>query len=192
MKMPTAPRLAALLLTFAALAGAAEAPSAEPGGSLQALGITLSTATGSDTGLAAFAGHPVVVTMFYSRCTFVCPAITLSLQRIEAALVPSDRERVRFVMVSLDDVNDSPAVLASFAEDHHLVSPRWTIAHASARDVRLLAAALGIRYRQLPDGSYSHSSVITVLDRNGVATARSSELSGTDPALLSALHAALE
>ncbi len=185
--------LIALFLAVAAPAGAEDAPMADarPGASVYALDVALDSATGAALHLSDFAGQPVVVTMFYSRCTYVCPALTLSLQRIEAALAPAERERVRFLMVSLDDVNDTPSVLATFAQSHHLEAPRWTVAHAGAADVRLLAAGLDIRYRRLPDGTFSHSSVITVLDADGVVRVRSSDLSGTDPTLLSLLRVAL-
>jgi protein SCO1/2 len=195
MRWPTALLLSIALMIGQQPAHAGEAPPAAdplPGRSLYRLDVTLDPVGGPSTRLGAFAGRPVVITMFYSSCTVVCPVLTMSMQRLEAALVPADRERVRFVMVSLDDAHDTPEVLAAFATTHHLDPGRWTVARAGARNVRLLAAGLGIRYRRLPDGSFSHSSVITVLDAQGVATARSDDLGGTDPALLAALRAALQ
>ena len=40
---------------------------------------------------------------------------------------------------------------------------RWTLAHADAAAVRRIAAALSIQYRQLPDGQFSHSTIISAL-----------------------------
>jgi protein SCO1/2 len=58
--------------------------------------------------------------------------------------------------------------------------------------VRAIAAALGIRYRQLPDKSFSHSSVITLLDRDGVPAARTQVLAAEDPGFVASLRAQLK
>jgi len=79
----------------------------------------------------------------------------------------------------------------AFAAEHHL-PPTFIVAHAAAGDVRTIAAALGIRYRQLPDLSFSHSSVITLLDRDGVPAARTQVLAAEDPAFVASLRATLK
>jgi protein SCO1/2 len=170
---------------------AAEAPAALPGGSLYQLGVGLDTAGGGRVALESLRGAPVVVTMFYSTCTSVCPMLTLQMQRIAAALDERQRARVRFLMVSIDAERDTPARLEEFVAEHHLARPPFVVAHATAGDVRAIAAALGIRYRQLPDLSFSHSSVITLLDRDGVPAARTQTLAGDDPDFLASLRALL-
>ena len=192
----------ALLLLAAGAAGAeepahvhvhpTEAPApALPGGSLYQLGVTVDAADGTRLALDALRGTAVVVTMFYSTCTSVCPMLTLQMQHIAAALDDGERARVRFLMVSLDAARDTPPRLVEFAAEHHLPQPPFIVAHAAAGDVRAIAAALGIRYRQLPDLSFSHSSVITLLDRDGVAAARTQVLAADDPGFVASLKAAL-
>jgi len=171
---------------------AVEPPSASlPGESLYQLPVDLGSATGEHVALASLAGHPVVVTMFYSSCTSVCPMLTLQMQHFESALDPAERFRVRFVMISLDAERDTPPKLAVFAAEHHLDASRWLIAHATPADVRAIAAALGVRYRQLPDKSFGHSALITLLDSRGVPVARTQLLAGDDPAFMAALRASL-
>ena len=46
--------------------------------------------------------------------------------------------------------------------------------------VRTLAAALGIRYRAQPDGTFNHTSALILLDRDGRIVARS-EVTGLQP-----------
>ncbi|MBS0376818.1 MAG: SCO family protein [Proteobacteria bacterium] len=169
---------------------AAPAPAPLPGGSLYQLGARLEASDGTRLELAALRGRPVVVTMFYSTCTSVCPMLTLAMQRALAALDPGEQAAVRFVMVSLDAERDDPARLAEFAQSHHLGAP-FLVAHAGAADVRAIAAALGIRYRQLPDGSFSHASVLTLLDRDGVPLARTQVLAAADEAFIAKLRATL-
>jgi protein SCO1/2 len=168
---------------------AAEPPAALPGGSLYQLGAALDTVGGERIALDSLRGAPVVVTMFYSTCTSVCPMLTQQMQRVAAALDAGQRARVRFLMVSFDAARDTPARLADFAAEHHLPRPPFVVAHAAAGDVRAIAAALGIRYRQLPDGSFSHSSLLTLLDRDGVPVARSTLLAGDDPEFVARVRA---
>jgi protein SCO1/2 len=94
---------------------AAEAVAPLPGGSLYQLAATVDVADGTRLALDALRGDAVVVTMFYSSCTTVCPMLTLAMQHIAAALDDSDRARVRFLMVSLDAERDTPARLVEFA-----------------------------------------------------------------------------
>ena len=172
--------------------GAAPAPAALPGGSLYQLGVGLDAAGAGRLALDSLRGGPVVVTMFYSSCTTVCPMLTLAMQRLAAGLDEHQRGRVRFLMVSLDAERDSPPRLEEFAASHHLPRPPFIVAHAAAADVRAIAAALGIRYRQLPDLSFSHSSVITLLDRDGVPQARTQVLAAEDPGFVASLKAQLQ
>ena len=173
--------LAALL----AAAGAAPAGSPRntpelPGTSLYRAPILLETSDGSHTRLDAFRGRPLLITMFYSQCSSVCPLLTVKLKRVDEEVPAGQRAGLRILMVSLDPARDSPAVLAAYAAEHHIDAPRWVLARAAASDVRLLAAMLGFRYRHLPDGGYDHSSSIVLLGADGVPSDRTSELLGAD------------
>lgn len=181
----------ALTIAFAPMANANPPAEQLPGASLYHLDVALEPALAAPLALSKLRGHPVVITMFYSSCAAACPIITFEMQRVEAALTPAERAQVRFVMVSVDDARDTPATLAAFVRERHLDPARWLVAHASAGNVRLLATALGIRYQRLPDGNFSHTSVITVLDRGGVPLHRSDDPSKADPALVQALYAAM-
>src|SRR3989338_5688031 len=59
-----------------------------------------------------------------------------------------------------------------------------------ADTVREIAAVLGIKYRRLADGLFNHSSVITLLDPDGVVLVRDEAIGGSHAALLRSLRAA--
>lgn len=189
--------LGALLLGgLAALPARAEDPHAHhhagpkaaamPGDSLYQLPVHLQSASGGHLMLEQYRGEPLVVTMFYGTCKSVCPLLTKSMTATAAGLPPAARDKVRFLMVTLDPERDTTAELARFAKDYGLQSPRFEVARTSPDGVRLLAAALGIKYRKLPDGNFSHSSVLTALDAEGVPSARTERLSGADPEFVAA------
>ncbi len=159
-----------------------------PGDSLYRLQIPLQTADGKHIALSSLRGQPLLVTMFYTHCTSICPLLTADLQKIDGQLTPDQRTGTRVLMVSFDALRDTPAALKGFEQLHHIDDPRWVVARASAGDVRLLAAALGIRYRELPDHSFNHSAVITLADRDGVVRARAVGLGGADAQFLDTLR----
>ena len=82
-----------------------------------------------------------------------------------------------------------PQALRKVADDRRIDTTRWTLAHADAAAVRRIAAALNIQYRQLPDGQFSHSTIISALDADGKILAQSAELGHADPELLRAINA---
>jgi hypothetical protein len=67
--------------------------------------------------------------------------------------------------VSLDPARDNTSQLRQLAERHGITDPRWHIVRTEANTVREMAALLGIRYRQLPNGDISHSPTIVLLDQ---------------------------
>lgn len=143
-----------------------------PGMSLYHLQAALTDQHGASLELAAFRGRPVLVTMFYSSCTSICPLLIGQLQRIEAALDPALRAQTRVLLISLDPGRDTSERLAELAKRHGVDQQRWSFTRTSETSVRELAALLGIRYRPMPDGEISHSPVISLLDRDGVLVTR--------------------
>lgn len=165
-------------------------PAVEPisGDSLYQLPVDLTAANGANLKLSSLRGKPLIVTMFYSRCTSVCPMLTHELQQLMGRLSTLERARVQILMVSFDSAGDSPATLSAFKSEHHIDGDNWLIAKASARDVRSLAAALGIQYRELPDHSFNHSAVLSITDRGGTVRARTSDLSDSDGTFIAAVR----
>ncbi|MSP71094.1 MAG: hypothetical protein EXR76_02680 [Myxococcales bacterium] len=76
------------------------------------------------------------------------------------------------VLVSLDGVRDDPSGLAEVIRRHALDPSRWHLTSTTDESVRELSAALGVRYRRMADGSFNHSALLTVLDREGVVKGR--------------------
>jgi protein SCO1/2 len=146
--------------------GAAEGPS------LYALHPALRDENGGRIDADVFRGHPVLVTMFYGSCPSACPLLVSNVARVDAQLPPRVRAQTRVLLVSFDPEHDTPAALRDVSARHRLDSARWRLAAAPEEDARDLAAALGIAYRKLPGGGFTHTSVITALDGQGRIIAR--------------------
>jgi protein SCO1 len=179
-----------IALVLSAACGAAVAAPEVPEDSLYRLTPPLTDQAGKAATLDRYAGQPVVVTMFYGSCPHVCPMLIATIQRFELGLPEANRKRLRVLMVSLDPARDTPAHLTEVAQRHRADLSRWTFARAAADDVRRLAAALNIQYRQLPDGEFNHATVITLLDPQGRIVTQTSALLRLEPEFSAALEAA--
>ncbi|MFW5973509.1 MAG: SCO family protein [Bacteroidota bacterium] len=134
-------------------------------GSVYWLDHEWTTQQGKTLRLTSFEGQPVIVGMIFTNCGFACPMIVRDMKRIGAQVAETDG--VQYLLVSLDPDRDSPEQLARFASAHRLDSDRWTLLRGSKNQVRMLAAALGIRYRKESDGQFAHSNLISILDASG-------------------------
>jgi protein SCO1/2 len=160
---------------------------ADSPGSIYNLNVTLTNASGAQHGLDVHRGHPVLVTMFYGSCPMACPLLIDTMRSVERAASPTDRERLRMLLISIDPERDTVTNLSALGTSRKLDASRWTLARTDAASVRKIAAVLGIQYRKLPDGSYNHSSIVTLLTADGEIAVQSSELGKADPELLAAL-----
>jgi protein SCO1/2 len=167
-----------------------EAMEAAPprGDSVYALSASLVDQRGRTVGLDLFRGHPVLISMFYASCPDACPLLIADLQRMERELPPRIKADLRIVLVSLDPERDTPDALQALARARQVDESRWRLLRAPEDTVRDIAALLGVKYRRLPDGSFNHSSVITLLDPDGAIVVRDDAIGGPHEALLRGLR----
>ena len=89
----------------------------------------------------------------------------------------------------MDPKRDTPAALMAIANKRKLDPARWSLASPRANDVRGVAGVLGVRYRQLADGEFNHTSALLLLDRDGRIVARTEQIgSVADPEFIQAVH----
>ncbi|MFI5337326.1 MAG: SCO family protein [Opitutales bacterium] len=116
--------------------------------------------------LGELKGRPVGLDMLFATCGYASPLTVTDLLAIQGRLPAEQRGRAVFVLVSFDDVRDTPAVLAQYRARRGL-DGQWILLHGDAGAVRELAALLGVKYRREADGSFSHSNVISILNAEG-------------------------
>jgi protein SCO1/2 len=160
-----------------------------PTDSLYQLHAEVTTQQGTAAGFNLYQGHPTLLSMFYGSCPSYCPMLITALQVYESHLPEDSRTRLRVLLVSFDAMHDTPERLTELAHLHRTDPSRWTFASASEPGARKIAELLGFRYRQLPDGSFEHSQVITLIDGQGRVLANTTKLTG-DSAFQAQLQAA--
>lgn len=141
------------------------------GVSIYALPAPFVDQDGAPARVDAFRGHVTMVAMFFASCPQACPRLINNAKNIEAALSPKDREALRVLLVTINPENDTPEELRRVVNRFGLDSKRWKLLTGKDDDIRDAAAVLGVKYREM-DGTLNHSSVITLLDREGRIEAR--------------------
>jgi len=155
-----------------------------PGDSIYQLDVPLADQAGRNSHLADWRGKPVLITMFYTSCQFVCPRIVEAMKHTEQALPGAWKDKVPALLVTFDPARDDAATLKAMAIARGLDPPTWTLARTDTRNVRKLAAALGIQYRELPGGDFNHTSVVILLDAEGRVAGKTFTLGEADPAFV--------
>lgn len=161
-----------------------------PGTSLFHLGSAWTDSSSATFRLPDLRGRPSVIVMFYGDCTTACPLLVKTAEDIEAALPDEIQGDVDFVMVTFATEADTPAKLQAYAADKGLDRDNWHWLVGSELQTRQLATLLGVQYRDIGNGMFAHSNVVTVLDVDGVPTARLEGLGvDTAPAVQALLEA---
>jgi hypothetical protein len=111
-----------------------------------------------------FKGRVVVVSFFFTSCTYICPLQGRTLAKLRAALAERLGKEVFFVSVSKDPRTDTPERLKLWAEQFG-VGPGWTLV-TGTEDVmkQLLWDLIGEQ-----PGPQLHDAVLLIgNDRTGV------------------------
>lgn len=152
------------------------------GESLYQLNGTWDDQFGDTIKLSKLSGKIPVMAMVFTRCTFSCPRTIDDLKAIEKQLPADKKDKVVFVLVSFDSDRDHTAELKKFAKKMKL-GKNWLMLHGNEEDVRELSMLLDVKYKKQPNGDFTHSTVISLLNTEGVIAAQTERL-GADPAVM--------
>jgi protein SCO1/2 len=137
--------------------------------------------------LAALRGRPVVVAMFFATCGYACPLTVTDLLALQKQLSPDASRDTAFVLVTFDLPRDTVPALAQYRAARQL-DANWVLLRGDDGSVRELAALLGVKYKQEADGSFAHSNLFTILNREGEIVHQRLGLSGGLEAARDVLH----
>jgi protein SCO1/2 len=152
-------------------------------GSLYSVPMTLDDQNGQKVEWNAMKGKTRVISMIFTHCLATCPIITEQLKQAQHLLSSAKQTNVTFSLVSFDSKRDTSARLKEEFDEHGLNS-NWQLLHAFPNDVQTIAALLDIRYKEWPDGSFTHSNVIVIVNETGQIVYRLNSIDPNNPKLL--------
>ena len=133
--------------------------------SIYQLADTFQTQDNKKITLSYFMGKPTVVGMIFTHCPYACPRLTADIKDIEEKM--NSKKGVNYLLVSFDSERDFPEQLKKFANSYGL-NQNWTLLHGDENAVRTLSVLLNVQFQKDATGNFSHSNIISVLDKDGV------------------------
>ena len=110
-------------------------------------------------------GKTLVMVMIYTTCKAACPRLVADMRNIEKQ-IPNNND-LRYVLISIDPVNDTPERLKTFAIENQMDAEHWTFLQGTASTVREFANVLAVKYKQISPVDFSHSNIISVFNDKG-------------------------
>ena len=127
--------------------------------------FTLSGSNGAPLKMSAFRGKVVLLGFGFSHCTAVCPVTLATLQQAYKKLGAQARD-LQVIYITVDPKRDTVAQLKRYMTGFN---PSFLGATGSEAQLAAVRKQYGIAAKQAPgpDGAYSHSSFIYLIDRQG-------------------------
>lgn len=142
---------------------------------------------GEEVKLKSFAGEKIIIGMVYTKCPNACPMTIAKIKEIERALKDS-KTQFKVVLASFDPEEDTPKHLKKYMQKSKLDEKKWVFLSApNDATARELAVVLGINYKPIVGGDFSHSNILTVLDKKGTPLQKIESLSADVDPLVKAL-----
>ena len=163
-----------------------------PPNSVYHLQVPVEDQFGEITKLDRYKGHPVLITMFYASCPHVCPLLISTIKLTESKLSPEQRADLRVLTISIDPERDTPEKMLETMERHSVEASRWSMVRPQPGDLRTIAGVFGVKYKQLPNGEFNHTTRIILLDREGTQIASTGQLGRHAALFLEAIETSLQ
>lgn len=118
--------------------------------------------------LSSLKGKVLVMVMIYTTCQAACPRLVADMRDIESKIPKNQLDKINFVLVSIDPINDTPERLKVFAKDNFMEASHWTFLQGNTASVQEFANVLAVKYKKISPMDFSHSNIISVFNPAGV------------------------
>jgi protein SCO1/2 len=123
---------------------------------------------GRQVGLSDYRGKPLLVSMIFTSCYHVCPAITRHLATaVDAAREALGADSFAVATIGFDTARDTPDAMRVFAREQGIDDEHWDFLSGSAETMAGVVANMGFVHFPSPRG-FDHINQVTVIDRDGV------------------------
>jgi protein SCO1/2 len=130
-------------------------------------GLVFTTADGKRLAIEDLRGRPLVLSLVYTSCYYVCSGITLQLRKsVGIAREALGPRSFNVLTVGFDTVNDTPTRMGQYARERGVDVPGWTFASADASTMERLVQVVGFTFLPSAKG-YDHITQTTIVDAKG-------------------------
>ncbi|MBL7981380.1 MAG: SCO family protein [Flavobacteriales bacterium] len=113
-------------------------------------------------------GKVLVVDFFFTRCTTICPKMSVQMQQLQLKLNDEAYNDVVFLSHTVDPEHDTPEVLNAYARKLQADTARWKFLTGNKADIYLQGAEgyyLAAREDVLAEGGFLHSEKFVLVDK---------------------------
>lgn len=130
-------------------------------------GWVLLDSGGAPVDLSGYRGKPLLISMIFTSCYHVCPAITQHLDTaVRKARDALGEDSFAVVTVGFDTAVDTPEAMRLFARSQGVDDPYWAFLSGPEPAVRGLIDNVGFVHFPSPRG-FDHINQVTVVDADG-------------------------
>ncbi len=123
--------------------------------------------SGRKVRMADYRGKPLVISMIYTHCPFVCATTTRSLSALKASQDALGAENFNVLTVGFDTENDTPEAMEDFAKRMGVNLPKWDFVSADEATIQKLSKDLGFVFIPTDEGGFDHITQTTFVDAQG-------------------------
>ena len=88
-------------------------------------------------------GRVVLVSFIFTNCEYACPMQAQKLKQTRAMMVPSIKDEVWFVSLSVDPERDTPEAMKNFAKKQAVDESRWIFLTGDKQNLDTIIRKLG-------------------------------------------------
>lgn len=125
------------------------------------------TQDGNDIEMKDLKGDVLVMVMIYTSCKSACPRLVADMRNIESRVPKNTKNKVKYIMVSIDPTVDTPETLKAFSIENQMVGNQWLFLRSTEENTREFAAVLAVNYKRIDPIDFSHSNIISVFNTKG-------------------------
>jgi len=123
---------------------------------------------GKPVKLADYKGQPLLVSLIFTSCHHVCPALTRHLKTaVDSAREALGHDSFRVVTIGFDTANDTIERMQAFAHKQGINDPNWSFLSSSPETMAKLVENVGFIYFPTPRG-FDHITQVTIVDRDSM------------------------
>ena len=131
-------------------------------------GFTLTTQGGERVSLSDLQGKVLAVTFIYVTCRDTCPLLTAKMAMMQRKLGKDFGARVRFVSITVEPEEDTPAVLSEYAKRFEADPAGWSFLTGSSAEIQDVVRRYGAFAKRLKPGDVDHLFLTSLIDRKGM------------------------
>lgn len=123
--------------------------------------------SGRKVRISDYRGKPLVISMIYTHCPFICATTTRSLSALKLSQAAFGEDSFGVLTVGFDTENDTPEAMDDFAKRMDIDLKNWEFVSADPETIEKLSRDLGFTFFPTDEGGFNHITQTTFVNSQG-------------------------